>query len=111
MLQVLRDSLEYLLYIFVNDNKSELERLYLEDEVMAEVQEKLYTLTEALDSLLYYDPEELRKEALYEEGLEMGTSNTKREIAKSMLKKKMNINDILEITGLTREEILDLEKD
>lgn len=59
-----RDSLEYLLYIFVNDNKKELERLYLEDEVMENVQEKLYTLTEALDSLLYYDPEELRKRSI-----------------------------------------------
>ena len=41
-----------------------------------------------------------------EQGLEQGLKQGKKETAKNMLKKGFSINDIIEITGLTEEEIL-----
>jgi len=35
---------------------------------------------------------------------------TKLEIARNALKKKMSINDIMGITGMTREEVDDLQE-
>ena len=40
-----------------------------------------------------------------EQGIEQGRKQDKLEIAKKLLEKKMNIEDIKEITGLTEEEI------
>jgi len=115
------NSLEYLLYFFVNDNKSELNKLYLEDEIMEKVQEKLYTLDEALDSFLYYDPEELKrleiedaKEEAHKEGIEEGIKEGKKEkaqeIAKSLLKLNIPIKDIITATNLSKEEIESLNE-
>ena len=39
------------------------------------------------------------------EGLEQGSNNKAKEIALNMLKKNMNIEDILEITGLSEKDI------
>ena len=40
------------------------------------------------------------------QGMEQGLKQGKKETAKNMLKKGFSINDIIEITGLTEEEIL-----
>ena len=40
-----------------------------------------------------------------EQGIEQGEKKKQIEIAKNMLQKNMSINDIIEITGLTKEEI------
>ena len=42
---------------------------------------------------------------MYTSGVEDGVAQGKLEIAKNMLRKKMSIEDIKEITGLTEEEI------
>ena len=107
------NSLEYLLYFFVNDNKSELNKLYLEDEIMEKVQEKLYTLDEALDSFLYYDPEELKRleiEDAKEEARKEGKKEKAQEIAKSLLKLNIPIKDIITATNLSKEEIESLNE-
>lgn len=123
------NSLEYLLYFFVNDNKSELDKLYLEDEIMEKVQEKLYTLDEALDTFLYYDPEELkraeiedakeeaRKEGIKKgikkgiiEGIKEGENKKVREIAKQLIKLNISIKDIMTATNLSQEEIESLKE-
>ena len=44
----------------------------------------------------------------FERGLQQGSINTKIEIAKQMLKKNIDILTIIEITGLTKEEIENL---
>lgn len=41
----------------------------------------------------------------YEEGLEKGLEKEKKEIAKTMKEKKYSIEEIMQITELTKEEI------
>ena len=41
----------------------------------------------------------------FEDGKEKGAKEEKLQIAKNMLKKGMNVSDIIEVTGLTKEEI------
>ena len=73
-------------------------------------------LREDPDFVRYYDYEEAHKqdlEASYDTGLEQGvkqgimqgSKREKIEIARAMLNKKMNIETISEITGLSIEEI------
>ena len=74
-----------------------------------------FTLDDETEEFLYkyeiwkMDQKELIKEAR-EEGEEKGKNNAKLEIAKSMLKKNMEIDTISEITGLTKEEIESINK-
>ena len=102
-------SLERMLYIFVCNNKNILDKLYLGVEIMEKVREKISALTEDFDRELYYDREELINRYSYEEGYKTASKNRNIEIATSMLKKHISEPDILEITGLTQEE-LDLLK-
>ena len=46
-----------------------------------------------------------------EQGMKLGEHNRNIEIAKNLLKKEMKLEDIAEVTGLSIEEIKDLEKD
>ncbi len=39
------------------------------------------------------------------QGIEQGVNQEKKEIAKRLLKMKMSINQIMEVTGLTKEDI------
>lgn len=108
-----KDSLEYLLYIFVNDNKEELDKLYLDDIIMEKVRDKLHVLhAEDLEDL-YYDHEEFRKKCSYElglkEGKEEGKQTEKIEIAKKLLNLNVSIDNIIGATGLTKEEIESLK--
>lgn len=96
-----KESLEYLLYIFVNDNNKELDRLYLNNKIMENVREKLSVLSEDFMEGLYYDREELLNEASFEEGQVEKT----KEIAKNLLKLNMSIKDIITATNLSKEEI------
>lgn len=109
------NSLEYLLYIFVNDNKSELNKLYLDNEIMEQVQNKLEEFTKEFDSLLYYDYDEYHNEMMYNEGkndgLEEGQTKKAKEIAKNLLKLNISIDDIITATGLSKEEILKLKSE
>ena len=74
-------------------------------------------LREDPDFVRYYDYEESHKqdlEASYDTGLEQGvkqgSKQEKLEIARAMLNKKMNIETISEIIGLSIEEIKELSK-
>ena len=51
---------------------------------------------------------EVGEEQGRKQGEEQGELNKSKEIAKNMLKKKMKIEDIIEITGLTKEQIEEL---
>lgn len=123
-----KESLEWLLYALVCKNNRELDELYIGDEVMEKVRNKILDLTEEEWKDFYYNPdeeleaikEEARKEGLEEgrkqghnEGIEEGILEGKRrntlEIAKSMLNKNMSIEDISDITGLTLEEVNELK--
>ena len=58
-----------------------------------------------MDALVKHNELEGAKKAGIEEDKNAGIKETKLEIAKNMLKKKMSIEDISEITGLTKEDI------
>ena len=88
-------------------------RKYLGDDLMEkETKSKLVdeTLKQTHDNdvvALYFEKskEELEKNTLIVEAEQKGIKNEKINIAKNMLKKGMNIEDIIDITGLTKEEI------
>lgn len=108
-----KNSLAYLLYIFVNDSKNELDKLYFDNQIMKNVREKLSVLTEDFADELYYDHDKLLKEALYEEGvnkgIKEGASKRNKEIAKNLIKLNIPFSDIEKATGLTLDEIKNLE--
>ena len=62
-----------------------------------------------MDALVKHNELEGAKKAGIEEGKNAGIKETKLEIAKNMLKKKMSIEDISEITGLTKADIKNLK--
>ena len=45
-----------------------------------------------------------------ERGIKQGISQTRREVAEKMLRKNMDINDIVEISELSKEEIEKIKK-
>ena len=94
-------SLERMLYIFVCDNKNILDKLYLENEIMEKVREKISALTEDFLDDLYYDKEEIINEYSFLEG----EKKAKEEVAKNLLNLNIDIKDISKATGLTIEEI------
>ena len=55
--------------------------------------------------------EETKMENAKAEGLSEGISQSKIEIAKNLLKKGMDISDISDVTGLSKEEIQKLQED
>ena len=78
------ESLEKLLYFFVNSDIEMLKKIYDGVDIMEKVVEKLIDLTEDLEDSLYYNREELRNETLYG----MGSDETRLDIAKNLLKLK-----------------------
>jgi len=131
--QVPNDSLEKLLYIFVCNDKNELDRLYEGNDIMKSLKEKLEELTENFDYGFYYDPKELEDATAFEAGEAKGIAigeakgiaigeakgiaigETKGEnkakinIAKKLLAENVEISLIVKATGLTEEEIKKLK--
>ena len=56
---------------------------------------------------LEYDPE-LERQAWIEQGIEQGLEQKAVAIAKNLLKMNFSVDDIVKITGCTREQILKL---
>ncbi|MBR3230100.1 MAG: hypothetical protein IKF91_04665, partial [Bacilli bacterium] len=63
-----------------------------------------------LDEIEKYDTIKNSKEEGFEEGKSSGIQETKIETARKMLEKNMKIEDIIDITGLTKEEIQKIEE-
>jgi len=103
------DSLERLLYVFVSNNYEIIDELYPNDEIMEKVKKKLSALTEDFAEGLYYDREEYINQVSFEmgkeEGIEQGETNKMIEIAKNLLKLKIKTEDIIQATGLTKEQL------
>ena len=66
---------------------------------------------EKMDALVKYNEIEAAKEEGKNLGIEEGIQSRNIQIAKKMLTKKMDIEDISEITGLTKEDIQKIEND
>lgn len=85
-----------------------------DDDLKNEVKETLEYMND--DSLLvarFYDPDKRREfymEGFREEGREQGIFKRNLEIVENMFKKKYKIEDIEEVTGLSKEEILKLKE-
>ena len=104
----------------IANNKEDLNKISKGDKVMENVANKITSLS--MDDYIkgYYIKEEqdewmrnvdiadARKTGLKEGeklGLEKGINQTKIETAKKMKLKNIDISDIIDITGLTKEEI------
>ena len=102
--------------VLTSKTKEDLKK-YLGDDLMEkEAKDKLEEKTNKMsdDEEVYalysaYTKEELEKNTLILEaeqrGHEQGIKNRNIEIVKNMLKKGINIDDIIDITGLSKEEI------
>ena len=121
-------NLEKILYIFIcNDNK-ELDYIYKGDKIMEKVREDFDHIKAALDEMLYYNPEELERQAdEYEremarkegreegreeglkEGRELGINEgiylRNLEIVLNMYNANFSVEDISKYTNLSYEEI------
>lgn len=122
--EIKKDELEKILYLFVCDDKKKLDELYKGDKLMEEVRKDADQIIETLDSLLYYNSDELNRlqrednikegfdiglkqgiEEGLKQGIEQGIDIEKKQIVKKMLEKNIDINQISEITRLSLEEI------
>ncbi len=101
------DSLERLLYIFVCEDKENLNKLYLNNEIMEKVQNKMLDLTQEFMDGLYYNLDEFKDREAYE----LGTKDSKIEIAKAMLKDEIDIKIIMKYTNLSLKEIKKITKE
>ena len=124
--------LEKELLILTLDDYKEIIKISEGDEILMEVRDKLYELTNDIDNIGLYDPEKRRKEEeelkieyhtklAREEGIEQGiekgieqgikqgikqgTSNEKKSIAKNLLNMGIPKTDIMKATGLSKEQI------
>ncbi|MBR1680080.1 MAG: Rpn family recombination-promoting nuclease/putative transposase [Bacilli bacterium] len=109
-----KEALETLLYFFVCEDKTVLEKVYKGDDFMHLTKEEADKIIEGIDRLLYYDQEELNRldrEDAIKEGLEEGEKNKAKQIAKSMIQKDFDNETISDITGISIETIEALSKE
>lgn len=108
-------SLEKMLYIFICDNKENLDKLYVGDEIMKKVSKKLESYDNPIDQYFIYDKAALeqdeREELAEERGRREGKIEEKIEVVKKMIG-SYQIEEISRIVGLSMEDIkgLELEK-
>ena len=104
------------LVILMLDDYLEIKKLAEGDEELMEVAEKLYELTDNIDNIGLYDPEKRRREEealkieyhsniAREQGIEQGSNNEKKSIAKNLLQIGLPIKDIIKATGLSKKQI------
>ena len=95
--------------IFLENPESErVTRKMEENENLKEAVEKLDRISEdeKMQRIIELREKAIRDEhAIYAKGVDDGIEKGIMKIAKSMLKKGMNVSDIIELTGLTKEEI------
>jgi predicted transposase/invertase (TIGR01784 family) len=108
-------NLEKILYIFICNNKEELDYIYKGDEVMEKIREDFDYIKQALDDMLYYNPEELERQAdEYEremarkEGREEGRQETMKGIVLNLYENKFSITDICKYTKLSEKDITNI---
>ncbi len=80
------------------------------DELMSKVVKEAELIVKDLDLLMYYDKEKLDKECSYYNGEMNGVECSIKILAKKMLEEKADISFIQKVTGLSEEEIKELEE-
>ena len=93
-----------------------MRNVYKGDENYMAAIRKVEDLSTDPDFVGYYDVEEAHRQELedmrdtiLEEGMEKGISQSRIEIAKNMLKEKIDVNTISRTTGLSKKQIDELE--
>ncbi len=111
---------EKIMMILQEESKDQLRELSKGDSELMYMVKKLEEMSYDPEMVGLYDKERMDKlveqvniaEAKavgIEQGLEQGSKQEKKEIARNLLKKKININVISEVTGLTIKEIENLK--
>ena len=101
-------NLEKILYIFICNEKEKLDYIYKGDSVMEKIREDFDHIKAALDELLYYNPEELERQAdEYER--KMARKEGIKEIVLKLKEKNYSIEEIKDITNLSYEEINNIQ--
>ena len=92
--------------------KNQLEEIDMEDNLKKDIKQTMDDLSSDSEILEYFDAEqdEIAKtngriDDAREDGRKEGNAQKAREIAKKMLSKKMNLEIITDITGISREEL------
>ncbi len=113
-----KSCLEKILYMFVCNDLDELKEIYKGDELMSKVIKEAEEIVKDFDLLMYYDKKKLDEECSYyngqvdgiDKGVEIGEQQKTKELAKKMLEEKIDIKTIQKVTGLSEEEIKELDK-
>ena len=105
-------TLEKSLYLFVCDDMEKLNAIYEGDKLMKKLMKENEDLLKDFDEMLYYDRDKMFENACYEKGYAKGKQEARQErneeIVKEMLNKGMELQDIIDITGLTEKEIKEI---
>ena len=104
--------LEKILLIMTENKKITLHEIAKGDKELEVMVGKLEDLSKDPDVMSYYDEqklEEMGQRLNLEEAREEGHRTTLIETAKKMLNKHMSIDDIIDITNLTKEEVENLK--
>jgi len=107
----IKDELEKICLLFIDKN-NEYKTLLKGDNIMNEAYEELERISMDKNIIGLYDKEKVEQKILNTklEGARLeGINQSKLEIAKNMLKKNMEITDIMEITGLTEQQIKEIK--
>ena len=102
------------LAIFVVEEESVLSNLYEGDKGMEETKKEMDNFLKEIDSILFYDPEDLQRqieEEMMEKGLEKGEKKSRIEIAKELLALQIDVETISKATKLSIEEVEKLKEE
>ena len=114
-----KNELERFCFMF-KDNIKDIEGEIKMDDIMDEAYEELERISSDKNIIGLYDKEKIEQKIINtrlldaelkgkEEGKKEGIQQRNIEIARNMLKKAININDIIEITGLAKDQIEELK--
>ena len=109
-----KESLEYLFYILICNDKVDIDSMYDGDELMEKIVDVAHSITDDFDKRFYYDEEEVKRlefEAGVKQGIEQGIEQEKLEIVKNMLKMNYDVSEISNITNLSIEDIQKLKEE
>lgn len=110
--EIKKNSLEKDLALFIIDKEEDFNKLYKDNEVAKVVRKKMQDFSKTLNEMLYISEEDLKAQAA-EDMYERGIKEKALEIAKNMFNKMpdVTIEQVIDCTGLTLEEINELKKD
>ena len=109
-----KESLEYLLYILICNDKADIDNMYNGDELMAKIVNVVHSMTDDFDKRYYYDEEEIKRlefDAGFQQGVEQGIKQNTIKTAKVLLEESCDIDFICKVTNLSIEEVQKLKEE